>query len=551
MSDEPPELRQPKKRVCVLQSSYEESTSAFKGLDPYCNPMWYAPEDYEWSSELIRKASAVQQVRDLVQSGKYDVFFNLCDGAFDEDRAGIEVPQALERFNAPYTGGDMQFYDPPKSLMKMMAFYCGIKTPRFVFAYNENDIATAAVELKFPLIVKHYNGYSSIGMTVNSRCTNQEQLQTEARRFISEFGGALIEEFIEGREFTVLVSENPEDPEHPIALLPIECVFSNGETFKHFDLKWKDFESIHWVPCGESEKELATQLREISRKIFVALHGTGYARTDIRVNAEGEAYFLEINPNCGIFYPTDSSHPDATQGGSADFILDNDSDMNHRDFITHVIKCAELRHAAKRKSTAVRYRPSHGYGLYAERDISPGELVYAYEERNQPVVTRKYVEKEWASDPVKTRWFKEYAWPLTEELWAIWSSDPGQWVPINHSCNPNSWLEGLNLIARVAIPKGAQITMDYATFCADQMGEFDCQCGSKLCRGRITAMDYLMPFVGERYGTHVSGFVATKRQLAEKTQQKQQKKKVYAMGAAAATTVAALSAAVGWYAWKR
>jgi len=41
----------------------------------------------------------------------------------------------------------------------------------------------------------------------------------------------------------------------------------------------------------------------------VALHGTGYGRTDIRVDANGDAYFLEINPNCGIFYPTDSLTP--------------------------------------------------------------------------------------------------------------------------------------------------------------------------------------------------------------------------------------------------
>jgi len=109
-ADEPPDLhaRGYKKRICVLQSSYEDSTSAFKGLDPYCNPMWYARDDFEWSSELLRKATAVQQVRNLVTSGKYDVFFNLCDGSFDEDRAGIEVAQALERFNAPYTGADLK-----------------------------------------------------------------------------------------------------------------------------------------------------------------------------------------------------------------------------------------------------------------------------------------------------------------------------------------------------------------------------------------------------------------------------------------------------------
>jgi D-alanine-D-alanine ligase len=63
----------------------------------------------------------------------------------------------------------------------------------------------------------------------------------------------LIEEFIEGREFTVLVAENPEDEDNPIAFMPVECRFGNGESFKHFDLKWVDHNTIGWVPCKEEE----------------------------------------------------------------------------------------------------------------------------------------------------------------------------------------------------------------------------------------------------------------------------------------------------------
>ena len=47
--------------------------------------------------------------------------------------------------------------------------------------------------MNYPLIVKHYNGYSSIGMTKDSRCPNAEQLRVMARKMIAEFGGALIE----------------------------------------------------------------------------------------------------------------------------------------------------------------------------------------------------------------------------------------------------------------------------------------------------------------------------------------------------------------------
>jgi D-alanine-D-alanine ligase len=316
-------------KICTLQSSYEGSNAPFKNYDLYCDPSPYLPE-HEWSKVFVRKATAVQQIRDLVKEG-FDVFVNLCDGAWDEDRAGKEVVEALERFGAAYTGADLNFYEPSKETMKMVALYNDVKTPPFKFAFNQADIDEAAKTLKFPLIVKHFNGYSSIGMTKDSRCTTPEGLNTQAWRFINEFGGALIEEFIDGREFTCLVAENPEDPKNPIAFKPVECVFDEGPTgFKHFELKWAECNKIKWIPC--SEPVLEQKIKEMTKKIFVALDGVSYGRCDLRVNKEGEVFFLEINPNCGIFYPTEP--PEAM--GSADFILVNDP-IGHRGFLKHII----------------------------------------------------------------------------------------------------------------------------------------------------------------------------------------------------------------------
>ncbi len=38
-----------------------------------------------------------------------DVYVNLCDGAWDEDRAGMEVVKALEMFKVPFTGASSEF----------------------------------------------------------------------------------------------------------------------------------------------------------------------------------------------------------------------------------------------------------------------------------------------------------------------------------------------------------------------------------------------------------------------------------------------------------
>jgi hypothetical protein len=59
---------------------------------------------------------------------------------------------------------------------------------------------------------------------------------------------------------------------------------------------------------------IASQLQAITKQMYLAMDGDGYARTDIRMDANGRFYLLEINPNPSIFYPDHD-------GATADFIL--------------------------------------------------------------------------------------------------------------------------------------------------------------------------------------------------------------------------------------
>ena len=81
-------------RIGILHPSYEDSTAPFKDLDPPCVPDRYL-SGHEYTSFQIRKTTAGRQVVDIARM-RFDVVINLCDGAWDEDRAGIEVVQALE-----------------------------------------------------------------------------------------------------------------------------------------------------------------------------------------------------------------------------------------------------------------------------------------------------------------------------------------------------------------------------------------------------------------------------------------------------------------------
>src|ERR1700680_5328201 len=95
-------------KICVLDDSYEQSVTPFKQVDFLPDPIRYL-DGHECERHFLHKATAVRQVRELSRKG-FDVFLNLCDGAWEEDRPGIEVVQALERLGGGVTGAPLRFY---------------------------------------------------------------------------------------------------------------------------------------------------------------------------------------------------------------------------------------------------------------------------------------------------------------------------------------------------------------------------------------------------------------------------------------------------------
>ncbi len=62
-----------------------------------------------------------------------------------------------------------------------------------------------------------------------------------------------------------------------------------GATFKHFDLKWRDYESMRWQPLdAQAEPALSAALRQHAASAFEALKGCSYGRADFRVDKDGE-----------------------------------------------------------------------------------------------------------------------------------------------------------------------------------------------------------------------------------------------------------------------
>ena len=484
-------------KICILDPSYENSDSPMKDYDPLSDVIRHL-EGHECETVYIDKAKGVRQIVELSRRD-FDVFINLCDGAWDEDRAGVEIVQTMERLGLAFTGATSSFFEPSRETMKKVCHFWGIKAPAYVVAVDGPSIELAARTLTFPLITKHPNSYSSIGLTKESRVETPAALKEQAEKMIAAFGSTLIEEFIDGREFSVLVVENADDEHEPYAYRPVEFLFPRGESFKHFDLKWKDYEAMTCIQCEDDE--LAARLEDMSRKLFTGLNGAGYGRCDIRMNAAGELFMLEINPNCDIAYPLEEA------AGTADLILLYEP-WGHREFFEKIIKAALKRRQRAHQNWHLALDSKSRYGMYALEKIKTGGPIVAHEEQPHVLVSQKHVRENWKAE--QQHWFSEYAYPLTDEVFVSWSPDPEHWKPINHSCDPNAWLEGMNLVARRVIKAGEEITIDYATFYNERMGDFVCHCGATDCRGIIKGSDYREEFV-ERYGDHVSDYVRSKR----------------------------------------
>jgi D-alanine-D-alanine ligase len=458
-------------KICVLQPSYEGSSCDYQHYDPPRDLSGLWPE-HEFRHVFLRKISTFAQIQALCREG-FDVYVNLCEGYRDSDVASVDVIHALEHFKVPFTGPSSAMYDPPKDLMKIAARSSGVACPASVVAVDGRGIDEAIARLRFPLFVKPADYGDSLGVDDGSLARDASELRRQVEVIGREYGRLLIEEYIAGRELTVLVCGTPDPGGAPIALAPIEFRFPAGTSFKTYDLKVRQFHPECNVPC--TDPDLAARLKAAAAAVFRSFSGESYARMDFRVTDDGRIYFLEVNFTCSVLYPPGYQ-------GSADYILQYDG-LGQAGFLRLIVENA-LARARRRVRPYVVREHGGGYAMIAARPLRAGELVFKGEARAQRLVTRTHVERTWSAADREI--FYRYAYPVGPEVFVLWDTDPAEWAPENHSCDPNTRFEGLDVVAARDIAEGEELTLDYAVCYDSRTIPFDCTCGSPRCRGRIT-----------------------------------------------------------------
>ncbi len=454
-------------KICVLLPDYSTTNVDYQNYDPPRNLQKLLPNDLV-DTIFLNKLTTYKQLKNLSKLN-YDIFVNLCEGYLEWEVPSIEVIYFLELLNLPFTGSTSLLYDPPKTLMKYVAFTEGIKTPNYLLFTDTIEIEKKIKQLTFPLFIKPSKAGDSLGIDKNSKVDNLIALEKQCNLLLIEYDELLIEEYIVGREFTVLVAANA-DEKTVKTFMPVEYVFDNKNEFKTYNLKTSELHTDANIACNDKDLEMA--LRKAALQIFKAFKGKGYARLDFRVTNKNEIFFLEINFTCSVFY-------DNGYEGSADYILKIDG-FGQQNFLDHIIEEGIVRHKNLQKKYTVKGSTTAGFGIFANTEITCNETIFNLEEQPQRLATLQHIEKNW-SKPEKEN-FTKYAYPISSEVYLLWSNNPNDWAPQNHSCNANTAYNGLNVIATQNIKSGDELTLDYATFLDATMEVFKCNCGASNCK---------------------------------------------------------------------
>jgi len=224
-----------------------------------------------------------------------DIVYNFCEGISGRNRES-QVPLLLEMKGIPFVGSDALTFGMTldKVMAKRMFIAESIPTPRF-FVAKKGDELKGNLPLNFPLIVKTRHEGSSKGINEKALVEDFESLK-ERVEVIHEIykQDALVEEFIEGTEFTVAVLGNEEATAMPVVQTSIEGKKDLGKLF-YTNARIYD-KTVDYLCPAPIDGIFARRLQNLAERVFQLVEAKDFGRVDFRVNREGNPFVLEINP---------------------------------------------------------------------------------------------------------------------------------------------------------------------------------------------------------------------------------------------------------------
>lgn len=255
------------------------------------------------SVDILPVTDSAKEMCEALTRLEADIVFNLCEAFRNNSQLEMHVAALLELLGIKYTGCGPQglLLGQNKSLTKQILAYHGIKSPQFA-VYPMGPVVPRPSYLRFPLIVKPLKEDASIGISLASIVKSDEPLR-ERIEFIHEKlqQEAIVEEYIEGREFCVGVWGNERAEVLPLIELDFANVPENRPRIYSFKAKWdalyREEKGIRSIFVKDLSEIILNRIQDVCVTTYRALGFKDYARLDIRMTHDYEIYVLDANPN--------------------------------------------------------------------------------------------------------------------------------------------------------------------------------------------------------------------------------------------------------------
>ena len=235
-------------------------------------------------------------VRALAEGRRWDLVFNIAEGMRGLGREA-QVPALLDAWGIPYTfsGPELLALTLHKGWTNAVVRAHGVPTADF---WIVNTLETVEeIDLPFPLFVKPVAEGSSKGVSARSLVRGRKELREICAHVLTTYRQpALVETFLSGREFTVglLGSGRSSRVLGVMEVLSVEGGDQSAYTYANKQ-DWR--ERVRYRVVGD---EKALQSAEVALAAWQALGCLDAGRVDVRLDGQGRARFIEVNPLAGL-----------------------------------------------------------------------------------------------------------------------------------------------------------------------------------------------------------------------------------------------------------
>ena len=241
-----------------------------------------------------------------------DAVFNLCESICGDSRFEPLLPLLMEKDGIAFTGSGSFALSLAlhKHKAKEVLRARQVPTPRAVLMSRaieaKDSCKNLSTNLSFPVIVKPSREDASVGIYSESVVRDDAALGLRVAHVIDHYHQpALVEEYIEGREIYVsLLGRTDAQPEVlPFFEIDFSGLPADRPRIVSFEGKWVE-SSVEYAGTKPIPCDLPAALQETvaaaARGAFEALELRDYARVDIRLDAAGTPYVIDVNPNCDL-----------------------------------------------------------------------------------------------------------------------------------------------------------------------------------------------------------------------------------------------------------